>query len=562
MSPSEKGMQKKARKTKNQPMLLCHFSNGELQGLDKLQGGPSIDPATGIREYSRLSALIQVPAIRELFKEITGAIKRTGKIPAPIRKLEKLEKEYMMPYRETPVEHGNKEIRKIEKMGRSGDSKLAFIPYDLAEFLIDLIGDASVNPKTGLLEFGFFNEIIRGVGTVAGAIFGGPLGAGVGRALAGAATGQKIGSALMGGVKMGGLAYLGGAAMNGLGIGAGAAAGSKMAALNGMLGAHGAAAPGLAGIGSAFGYGNAIAPGVAGAAGAGITTPTIAASAVGKIGTGAMTAVPAAAAAAPAAGNAGFFSNLMANPMLMQAGIAGLGMLGEQKQHKHEKQMYEAQKKAHDEEVARGEAYKASMGIARPWTSIEANPKTVNKDFFGQSDKSLSRHGIYTASPFLRDDTRETPTAHYKGGNVRSYNKGTLVKGPGKGQQDLIKTEVPEGSYIIDASSTSMFGDGSSDAGGNILKQFENKLKRSIPKNKYVEIEQRVVRRSPQLPVYLSNDEYKFDPVTVSILGKGSNSKGSSILKQMVNNLREHKNSNGNRLPPKSKNPEFYMKGR
>jgi hypothetical protein len=562
IAPFERERQKKARKPKQQPMLLCHFANGELQGLDKLQGGVSIDPATGLREYSSLSELIKIPEVRQIFEGITRQVEKTGKLPASINKLTKIE-DKMTPFRETPIERSSTEIEKLEKLGRHPDTRLALIPYDLAEFFLQLIPTASINPHSGLLEFGWFHEIIRGVGTVVGAYFGGPIGAGLGRAAAGMITGQKPGDAAMAGAKMGGMAYLGGAALGGMGVGQGAAAGSKMGMMNGMLGANGAAAPGggFAGLSGMLGMGST----AAGAAGAGTGSvagtaasgaPSLAAGAAGKIGTGAMSAAPAAAA--PAAAKAGFFSNLMNNPMLVQGGISALGMMGEQKQHKHEKEMYEAQKKAHDEESAKGAAYRDSMGLARPWTTIEAKPKTVNRDFFNQQNKSLSKHGVYTASPFLEDGA----TAHYRGGNVKSYNKGTLVKGPGKGQQDLIKTHVPEGSYIIDASSTSMFGDGSSDAGGKILKSFEEKLRRSIPKNKYVKIEEHVVSRSPQLPVWLSNDEYKFDPVTVSILGGGSNAKGSKMLKQMVNSLRSHKNSNGNRLPPKSKNPEFYMKGK
>lgn len=67
---------------------------------------------------------------------------------------------------------------------------------------------------------------------------------------------------------------------------------------------------------------------------------------------------------------------------------------------------------------------------------------------------------------------------------------------------------------------------------------------------------------SRQLPVYLSDSEYKFDPVTVTMLGKGSNVKGAAMLKSMVKNLRAHKALKGGGLPPKAKSPWSYIQAR
>ena len=66
----------------------------------------------------------------------------------------------------------------------------------------------------------------------------------------------------------------------------------------------------------------------------------------------------------------------------------------------------------------------------------------------------------------------------------------------------------------------------------------------------------------PQVPVWLSNDEYKFDPITVAMVGDGSTKKGAKLMKHMVKELRKHKNSNGNGLPPKAKHPIQYIKAR
>lgn len=553
------------KKRDNHPgMLLCHFTNGELEGLDDLQGGPSVDPYTGVREYSKLAEIIEIPVVREIFRHVQSEIDRHGKVSPKLEKIYKNVKKHSLPYRETPQEEDNPYIRRLEKMGRGGDTKVAWIPYNVAEFLIEMRHVPSVNPKTGLLEFGFWKEISRPfqaavnvarrpektvkniakiAGATAGAIIGGPLGAGAGRALTGMALGEDFKKSLSAG-----LTHMG-----------------RAAVLSGVGGALHSVAPGATGAIGNF-AGQYMTPGMMGAAGNFFTGPmstmgmlglgagaTAAGSAAGAAGAGAGAGAAGAGAAGAAgakAASTGMLGKLLSNPALLVGGMGALSYLGSRKQHQQSKQAYEQDKESFNN-AAR------NMGLEREFKPLPINQLERNPEYNRGRRGPLSKYGAYTAAPYL-----ETPQAYYKGGHVKSYNKGTLVKGPGNGQDDKIRTSVPEGSYIIDASSTSMFGDGSSEAGARALKQFENKIKRGIPKHHYVEIEEKVISRSPQLPVFLSNDEYKFDPTTVSILGGGSNEKGSRILKEMVRNLRRHKNGNGDRLPPKAKRPEFYIKGR
>src|ERR1700735_387590 len=185
------------------PMLIVHMSNGELEGLDDLQGGPSVDESTGIREYSQLADIIEMPEIKELFYKVNDELKQNGGKPSKdISSAYKSAKQYSLPYRETDEEEHNP-LRFLEHKGRDGDNKLAELPVNLVEFLISLEHVPSINPKTELLEFGFFDELVRVVGTLGGALLGGPIGAGAGRALAGAATGQKLGHAAVAGAKVG-----------------------------------------------------------------------------------------------------------------------------------------------------------------------------------------------------------------------------------------------------------------------------------------------------------------------------------------------------------------------
>ena len=189
-------------------MLVVHMSPGELEGLDNLQQGPSIDPDTGIREYSKLADIIELPEVKEIFKHISDELLEHGKLSPDLHKIYESAHDHSLPYEPTP-EESHDPLKSAEHTGRKGDTKLALIPLNLALFLIELHHEPTINPKTGLLEFGFFSELIRAAGTIAGAIFGGPVGAGVGNVVGRMVTGNKVKDALWGGAKIGGAAYIG-----------------------------------------------------------------------------------------------------------------------------------------------------------------------------------------------------------------------------------------------------------------------------------------------------------------------------------------------------------------
>jgi hypothetical protein len=65
-----------------------------------------------------------------------------------------------------------------------------------------------------------------------------------------------------------------------------------------------------------------------------------------------------------------------------------------------------------------------------------------------------------------------------------------------------------------------------------------------------------------KIPALLSPGEFVVDADTVSMLGDGNNAAGASALEQMRQNIRKHKRSAPiNKIPPKAKSPEQYMKG-
>jgi hypothetical protein len=532
------------------PMLVVFMSKGELEGLDALQGGPSEDDETGIREYSPLAPIIEIPEIRELFHKIPQElIANKNKLPEDTQEAYNIAKEYSLPYRETEEEKENP-LKALEKKGRNGDSRIAYIPANLVELLIEVGYRPTVHPEVGILEFWALNKLwknkvvsegLRIVGTIGGAILGGPVGAGVGNAVAGAVTGKSLKNSVISGLKTGAGAY----AAQGLGQAAGL--GAKTPFTAGFFGG----APNMLATGlGKFGIGSANAPAAAGAIGVGAPAET------------AQQVIGSAFSQPQTPGILGGLSSGLSAmaPYAAPLSYAGMGLLsyaGQKKQHKHEKEERERQEEKWDRE-------RKQMGWDTDWQPMSHKPHEVNPEFWNIDEEDI-KHGRIHA-PY----TREVGTSnHYaKGGLVQSYSQGSIIKGPGKGQDDKIETTVPEASYIWDASSTSMSGDGSSSAGAKAIKHFEDDIKRAVPKKIRAYAEKLVKKNCKQAPVYLSNDEYKSDPVVVSLIPYAlghkqiSNEKGADILREGIKRLRKHKSSSGSGLPPKAKPIIEYMLAR
>jgi hypothetical protein len=67
--------------------------------------------------------------------------------------------------------------------------------------------------------------------------------------------------------------------------------------------------------------------------------------------------------------------------------------------------------------------------------------------------------------------------------------------------------------------------------------------------------------QSDKIPAMLSDGEFVIDADTVAALGDGNNAAGASALEKMRQNVRKHKRSAPkDKIPPKAKKPEQYMK--
>jgi hypothetical protein len=445
-----------SNQVKKPKMLVVHMNTGEIEALDNLQGGPSIDPETGIREYHALASIIDNPKLIELFQNVSHEIKEKGNESPEVQNALSIARGRTPRAKPTPAEKHNP-IHSLEDMGRKGDTKLALIPENLARFLISLMGKPSVNPKTGLLEFFW------------------PI------------------------------------ALSALSIGA-------------DLWKHGDD----------------------------------------------MDESRENRESAERRDLRRREEYLMDREYEKEekriakeekkiekeetkrelARLTQLAKEGSEFQYKRDKEDYEAEKKQYDEKV---KDYKKRHLLEGNLLKLKGIKSALNPKALERTPEEI-KHGIMPHKIYLDDED-----SYAQGGHVQSYKKGALVRGPGKGQDDKIKTSVPDGSYIIDASSTSMLGDGSTQAGSDILKQMELQIKKKFPQHFRSAVEQSVKSNAQQVPVWLSEGEHKIDPVTVTLLGKGSNDRGAKLLKQMVIKLRKHKISKGDQLPPKAKHPFDYI---
>lgn len=538
--------------------LLVHLNKEECKYFDELQGGMRVIPVDDqfinqmasmgisipegqIRDYRPLAEVIDNPDIKEIFALVISNSDSSGN---PSKELKRIASEEAAP-KFVDVPEDNPKLKYLAKEGRRGDTEIVYMPQSVCDFLDELKdGPPSTNPKTGFPEYSWWKKIlptvVRVIGTVGGAILGGPIGAGLGRAGAGMLTGEKPKEALKQGVVHGAGAFgLGAAGALGAGLGAGvgglATGQNPMEALQtGMRGGLyglGAQTMGAGGIGPFGSLGSSLGFGGNAAGSAGGTLPTIAAQNVGK------NAVQSLATQGSTPASGGFFGGtglgLNAGTLLpVAATLYGANML--QKGRKEELQAWK-------DENARVRAEKAEM-----------------RRKYGMD---VDLPGLESINEEIPENDERSRFSYYKKGGKISKGKHDLsdyvsvseaYKGKTKGQADVLKKDLPQKAYIANATATAHIGDGNTPAGLGIFKKFEDEVQ------KYYK-GARVNKKMGSIKAKTSDGEYQFSPLTVTLLGDGNNSLGADRLDSAIARLMKEKASNGAKLPPKAKPFEAYF---
>jgi hypothetical protein len=479
--------------------IFAHIAPDEIPYLNEMQGEEIIDPETGLRDYTILSSILQFPETQEAL----------GSIPELQNMKQMAEGGHAIGRPIVP------ELEELRKEGRRGDTELIIITPELAEIFDEWSGGKSTtNPITGFPEYGFFKEIFRIAAPIVGAVLGGPIGAFAGSAAANKLTGKSWGDSLKQGAFSAGLTLA--APMIG---------GAFSSAFPGAAGTLGGATKGIFGSTIGGAVNNLFTPA---AQGAGILAnlgfgggqqATQAGIAGGKSVT---------ASAAPSMGN-NLLSSLGSNILPLAA--TGMMLYKGHQQEQKALMDYEAKQRAEMDRL------RNESGFNTPWRKPKPYQMELLPGEISPEDLASGRQRQYFKHAPLDKIDYEMAS-------------GGPIRGNGKGQQDNIPQNIKEGSYIIDASTVSDIGDGSTQGGFKELNSFFSHLSSSPIHEK----------KGGLIKALVSDGEYEVSPEKVTALGNGSNQRGAKILENMISQIREGKRTSGNKLPPKSKPINSYLR--
>lgn len=391
----------------------------------------------------------------------------------------------------------------VADAGRYDDTHIIHVTDDELDMLRQQWGDPTINPHTGMPEFGIFGSILKvikkvapiavsfipGIGPVASAALGAGLGAlgggGIKGALLGAATGALGAGGASGiGAKLG--TDIGGKI---LGQTASTAAKSALgqAAIQGTLGTIAGQDPLSSTLGGAF-QGYFMAPKTTGApttaapataAPAAAPAPTTAAPKMtfdqafspeymASLPGGTATAAPAAAttAAAPAA-----------RPNWWNRDVGFLGKMGTDLGIKNKHAA-----------LVGGLLAAGAIDALKP---KEDTSMPTQEAFFGPSFNAKPASSGFRLSSVNTGTAPESAAAEYAkkyfsgyagggdvGGEGHASHSSFAVNGPGTGRSDEIPAMLSDGEYVMDAETVAMLGDGSTKAGAKKLDELRVKLRK------------------------------------------------------------------------------------
>lgn len=398
--------------------------------------------------------------------------------------------------------------RDVADAGRFDDTHIIHVTDDELEMLRQQWGDPTINPRTGMPEFGIFGSIFKvfkkiapiavsfipGIGPVAGAALGAGMGALGGGGIKGALLGGVTGALGAGGAS--GIGAKLGTDIGGKVLGSAASAAAKnalgQAAIQGTLGAIAGRDPLSSALGGAA-QGYFQTPRTTG-------TPTTTTAPA----TAAPASAPAAAPTATMAVRPAYTPPSVGSPAKFDFGI-------------------DAATQAMIDKAAAGDLVATTaakpnfwnrdflgLGIAKNKYAIPAiigaaaladaaKPKNTESDteaarekFFGSgfSQSSLNAPGNFKLASVARGSSSGNPMEEYSknyfnyaaGGDVesggRSGRGSFAVRGPGDGRSDEIPAMLSDGEYVIDAETVALLGNGSPKAGAKRLDDLRVKIRK------------------------------------------------------------------------------------
>lgn len=537
----------KARKSK---LEIVHLTMDEIISLNRMQKseenptGQYVDPATGLREYSRMSGILRIPEIRDLFISTKETLHTGEDLPDEVTQI--VEQNPPNPEEFIPIpSDDDPATQELESAGHGDDTKVALMPTDVIKFFAHLNGTEDKDPQFKVPAFGGMSDIVRvgltiggallGVATVGagfglmGAMAGGALGGYTGNVVGRTVTGQPLGDAF----KAAAPNLLYGAAIGAAGAPAGAgwfSAGAPAAAA-GSGAAAGAA--GAAGAAPAIGAGTGAAAGAGAGAGAAAASPSLLGGAGSLLGGG--------------------FASVQ--PYLLPGALLAGGMMMSSKGDKKKQEEWDKEKEEHDKLMKDLRDYNHQPLDA----TLTTHPAPyVSPDYGWQQSQTRRR---YKEGGTIKDVKMEIDRLkkYKKGGAVTAISlKGIPLKGPGDGQADLIKQHIPKDTWINDAEFVSRMGNGTTEAGHKAIHEFEGFIKKDLYplyKDKLKEQSKKV----DDIPCAVANGEHPTPRLLVGALGKGSFEEGAKVMREVREEVRkEIRKGSIKNIPPSVKPMKVY----
>src|SRR3954462_2070161 len=484
--------------------LIAHFDREELRELVGMMGGNEedhIDPASKLFDLRPLEQILNLPEIQDALSSV-------------------IQSYHQQKYAEGgQVEIGRPiapELEELRSQGRNGDTELAIINPGLIKIFEEWSGEKTkINPRTDLPEYGFFKTLLRIVAPIVGTFLGGPIGgalaSGVTGKLMGDSWGKALGQAAIGGIGALAAPMIGGAFQNSF-------PGASQALGNATRGIFGNTVGNAIGKSFTPGQGGM---GLLGSLGAGVSRAPgqLAAQGIGN----------AATQGASQGIGSGLLSSLGSNAIPLAA--AGFMAYKGHQQEQKALQDYDAKQRAEYDSIKNRPGFNTPWKKPKPY-SMELRPGQISaEDLASGKQRQYFEH-----APLDKIDYQ--------------LKEGGPIQGSGKGQQANIPKNIKENSYIIDASSVSDIGDGSTQAGFKQLESFFSKIPSSPMRES----------KGGFIKALVSDGEYEVSPDKVSSLGGGSNQKGAKIIENMIKQIRDKKRTSGNKLPPKAKPLGGYLR--
>lgn len=362
----------------------------------------------------------------------------------------------------------------LARYGRGGDTMLAHISPDEAQFIDHLQGGRRTNPHTGLAEYSLFGKILKAVvragAAVGGFMIGGPAGAAAGAGLATKLTGGSWKQAL-GSAALSGIGSLGAQGLSGGGWG-----------LTGGQGISGTGIAGLAGTGT---------PGVGAAVLNGTALPSVGSQflEVAKSAPGLAAALPAAMAKTDSVGGGDAPAPATLAPQPSINLNVGPGV---------RTQVPYAGDYAKYGQPGQGGEHQFFSNVNPPpiyHTPTDLVPQPLPYQPGSYADGGPVGLGAVAQNPLERAALAGWMAAA-KGGGVPGRKRShpspaataASINGPGGGKDDLIEARLSANEHVIDSATISDLGDGNPDEGHRKMEQFKQEIRR------------RAGRKNPRVP--------------------------------------------------------------